>query len=142
MQESRGAGWGLGRTSTRVAAVAHVERVQTEQNGGRGHDERNRAVQHEPVCQNVSLPHRGAITRQRTSAVVALALGVIISAAYVRPAKAAHTYWDCLEAASYGLSQCMTWALLPDATFTSADCWETFFYLRDDENGCHQFDPE
>lgn len=45
-----------------------------------------------------------------------------------------HTYWGCLQAASYQEAECRDrhpqWA---------SECMNTFEYLRDDPNGCHQF---
>jgi len=70
---------------------------------------------------------------------VALIGVALTGAVYAKSAHAAASYWDCLAAASYGLSECIGWAQHPDATFTSADCWETYFYLRDDPTRCHQF---
>jgi hypothetical protein len=52
-----------------------------------------------------------------------------------------HTDSECVAAASYQLSECQDLVLRnPNVAFGWGNCWNTFYYLRDDPDGCHQFD--
>jgi hypothetical protein len=71
---------------------------------------------------------------------VAFGVCIIASAGAVRLAHASdHTYGQCLQAASYQFAECTALAQLPGQSFDYEDCLDTFYYLRDDPNGCHQF---
>lgn len=48
-----------------------------------------------------------------------------------------HSYWDCLQAASYQLVECNE-----NTNYSHYQCMSTFLFLRDHPNGCHQYPYE
>ena len=72
----------------------------------------------------------------------AVPLAALMAVALLTPPRVArasndpypHTYYGCLQAASYQLAECRD-----NFPHQSSTCMDTFEFLRDDPHGCHQF---